>query len=66
MNSTSGCRYENECVKLNILHIEGCISIFSYMFSGVYRSLLLSQAILLVAVLAYLELVCLWLCALQQ
>lgn len=66
MNSSSGCRYDNECVKLNMVHIEGCISIFSYMFSSVYRKLLFSWAILLVAVLAYSELVCLRCCSLQK
>lgn len=66
MNSSSGCRYDNECVKLNILHIEGRISIFSCMFSSVYTNLLFFQAFLLVAILAYSELVCLWSCALQK
>lgn len=57
MSKSSGCRYDNECVKLNVLYFVGCISIFSYILSNIYKNLLLSYSFLLVAVLAYSELV---------
>jgi len=40
MSKSSGCRYDNGCVKLNVLFIMGCTGIFSYVLSNVYNKLL--------------------------
>lgn len=66
MSENSGCRYNNEGVKLNVLYIVGCISIFSYVHSQRLQKFAVFLDVLLVAVLACSELVHLWHCALQK